>query len=542
MKISKDILDAIKQAQEGKEEGFNKIYSATYNFVFFRSKMIMKNDSEAWDLLQEVYIVAYKSIAKLEKPDNLYAWLGGIAYNLGMKAYRKKQDVLLDEEGEGIFDDLKSFDIDTQPEEYVEQEQTSNIIKELIDGLPPLQKAAVIAYYFDEMSVSEIAETFECSTGTIKSRLNYARQYLKQAVEEKEKKDGIRLHSVTIPALLLALRMLSEETVVSAQVAQITYNGICTSIGLKAGTLVPIANGAGASISATTSSVASTAGMEAKATGLLAKFAVSSIGTKTAVIGLSAALGITSVAGVVMINKNSGDQAVVSIVDDNESEPNLEVTPIIDELSGEDITPTVIAESDNQVAPSFSEELAESNVQLSPIAEKKDYSKAYEAFKNFLINYDEHLTPIRYKDYESSEYFLFDWNDGKAPILITRDKYNKKPCDYYDVHYDESKNEVVVKLSNITPIRYNVLYKKDNSFIEVRDDLEDSAYYAWRFRTVDGMNSQKEELWFWYRRADGTTFNLDEDSYKAKREEVEGLEMIKWYPVDDLSLFEKISE
>ena len=722
MEISKDLLKAIKQAQEGREEGFNKVYSSTYNFVYFRSKTIMKTDDEAWDLLQEVYIVAYKSISKLEKPDNLYAWLGGIVYNLGMKAYRKKKEVLLDEESDGIFDEIQSTDKDIQPEEYIEDKQTSNIVKELIDLLPPLQKAAVIAYYYDEMSVKEIASIFECSEGTIKSRLNYARQFLKHAVEERENRDGIKLHSVTIPTILIALRMLSQDSAVSAQAAQMAYNAVCVSIGIESTALSTIAG-----ISNTVGTGAQATGAATKATGLIAKFTTASIGTKTAIIGLTAVISISSAIGSVMIN-NRNEKPVQSMVTNIEIIPtpeiskeevviptvspeeaitlsdeemeifNLIIKGLVDsiesgykkgvKLTGEQkmgiayqvmyslcisggnkfgytegkikyedinfegdallsqtylipkedidlLLNTIIGETitedkdyqgfifqfgyyylvkdctyvgfkdfwkDNKTVSynyrerrkfelietettnkkafqegireighagtdaietiekssyriefeaiepskfgrycitSFKEDNIDSTMQSTFNQEEKDYSKFYDAFKNFLENYEQHLTPIRYKDYEYSEYFLYDWNNEEPPILITRDKYNKIPCDYYDIHYIAETDDIKVEnMSLITASRETLFYKKDNGFIELLDDLEDSTYFAYFYRTLEGKDTQKDELWFWYRKDDGTTFNFDLDSYKEKRAEVESLELIQWYPIGDLSPFE----
>jgi RNA polymerase sigma factor (sigma-70 family) len=740
VELGKELLLAIKQAQEGKEEGFNKIYSSTYHYVYFRSKTIMKQDDEAWDLLQEVYIVAYKSISNLERPENLYAWLGGIAYNLGMKTYRKKKDVLLDEENEGIFDEIRSTDQDIQPEEYVEHKQTGNIVKELIDQLPELQKAAVIAYYFDEMSVRDIAKVFDCSEGTIKSRLNYARQYLKQAVEMKEKKDNIKLHSVSIPTIIIALRMLSEDTVVSAQTAQSIYNGVCSSLGIKAtilSTAANITNVSNLAGAGTQAIGAGTAGSGAKAAGLVAKLAAASVGTKTAAIGLVAIAGISLAIGGASMNSmnNKPAESVVAIaatptpgiakeevvtatptgqpetdqpVDLTEEEStmlNLIIHGLTDSVEsgykkGDPLTDeqkmgiayqvfyslcvpdgnkfgyaeteieydvpdfegdalvshaylipkndmdlmlnTVIGQTisedknydgfvfqyghyylieacnyvgfrdfwsgDESVSYNYdksrkfeiistettekravqegireighadadavetiqhnsykieleaveptkfgryslagfeSEEIVEPTVQptiqptVQPTAEpeKVDYTEVYGILKDYLNNYDKQIAVNRYKDYEYTEYFIYDWKSNDPPVLIIRDAYNKTSCDYFDIHYVEGTGELKKNELSITGPRESMFYKKDDSFIEIADQLDYSeSHAAYFYRVLDGMNSEKEELWFWFKN-DDTTQNLDLDSYKEKRAEVESLEQIKWYLLGDLSPF-----
>lgn len=233
MAIDSELMQALNRFGSGDESSFNIIYEKTYSYVYSRTRMIMKNEQDAMDLLQEVYIVAFKSMDKLENANNLFAWLGGIAYNQGMKIFNKKKDVLLDETGEGLFDIQESADTSFQPGVELELKETADIIKEVIEELPELQRAAITAYYYDEMSVTQIAELMETSTGTIKSRLNYARKRIQESVEEKEKQMGIRLHSTSVPALILALQAASSGYSITGTTAGMGYKSICGSLGIE---------------------------------------------------------------------------------------------------------------------------------------------------------------------------------------------------------------------------------------------------------------------------------------------------------------------
>ena len=62
--------------------------------------------------------------------------------------------------------------------------------------LSDVQYQTVVMHYFNEMTVDEIAEVFECSRGTVLSRLNYSRTKMKTAIEDYENKSGDRLHGV----------------------------------------------------------------------------------------------------------------------------------------------------------------------------------------------------------------------------------------------------------------------------------------------------------------------------------------------------------
>ncbi len=245
MAANNELKKGIKLMSEGKEEGFNIVYTNTYDFVYKRAKYIMQNEDDALDLVQETYVQAYKGIGSMEKADNIYAWLGAVVYNQGMRIFRSRKEILLDEEAEGIFDDIVDDDIDTKPEDSFEVQETTKIVKDMIDELPELQRAAVMAFYYDNMKIDDIAKQFGCSSNTIKSRLNYAKKYLKDSVEAHEKKNGYKLHSVTPFIIVLALRGLFAETAYAAEGAVMNnaYGEICKKVGMN-GSTTAVANGA----------------------------------------------------------------------------------------------------------------------------------------------------------------------------------------------------------------------------------------------------------------------------------------------------------
>ena len=79
----------------------------------------------------------------------------------------------------GLFEQIESTDIDWNPELSAEQKAVGKIIADIIDELPPLQKAALTAFYYDGLKIEQIALMYECSSNTIKSRLNYAKKLRK---------------------------------------------------------------------------------------------------------------------------------------------------------------------------------------------------------------------------------------------------------------------------------------------------------------------------------------------------------------------------
>lgn len=335
---------AIAQMKNGEEKGFNEVYSATYNRVYFRAKQIMKKEEDAQDLTQIVFVEAYKNIHTLQAAEALYSWLDGITYNQGMKIYRKQKDVLLTEEAEGVFDIIESNDISSMPELTADQKATAEIIKGIIEELPELQRTAVVAYYFDGLKVEQIAEMMECSVNTIKSRLNYARKYIKERVEEKERKEGYRLHVFGLPVLWYAIKEMADKTTLTAQAAQGIYNGACFNVGLQAAAItISGTTAAGAAKTKAAGEAAKAAGGASKTAGLGAKFAALSTAAKTWMIAGAVAVAGIGTAGIISaVNNKSGAAENVA---ENEN--------VTEEVDADDLTPEDFGVQEEMMQPSF---------------------------------------------------------------------------------------------------------------------------------------------------------------------------------------------
>lgn len=270
MAITNELRETIKLMQGGSEEAFGSFYQTTYPYVFAKAKYIMHNEEDALDLTQETFIQAYRGIGAIADVDNVYAWLGGIVYRQGMKIFNKKKELLTGEEQDYVFDDLVSEE--ATPEQAVEMQATANIVQGMIEELPELQRVAVMAFYYDNMKIDDIATMCECSSNTIKSRLNYAKKFLREKVEVHQKQNNYKLCSLSPAVLLLAFRAMfaKESYQMSAQAANSVYVSVCGRLGMKAAmgaTGGVSGTGAGASVG-TTGAAASAAGTTAAAAGV----------------------------------------------------------------------------------------------------------------------------------------------------------------------------------------------------------------------------------------------------------------------------------
>lgn len=240
----KELRQAIELMKQGEEKGFNYIYGETYNFVYSRARLAINDEQEVQDLVQEVYVAAYRNIQSLKDADSLYAWLGSITMRQGAKmANRKKKHVLLSEEKQGMFEEIPDESVKLESDAI--SKENAVILKELLEKLSPEQKSVIVSFYYDGLKVEQIAEMTETSAGTIKSRLHLARKRLQEYIVELEKKERCSLRGFSAPLLLLAMKMLLEETTLSKASAQGIYNQVCTQVGAKASALAFQSTGAG---------------------------------------------------------------------------------------------------------------------------------------------------------------------------------------------------------------------------------------------------------------------------------------------------------
>ena len=192
-----NISHLVEKIKKGDNKSFEKLYKLTEREVWFTCISFLKNETTVQDIMQETYITAFLKIQSLEKSSQIRSWLNRIAVNKCKNYLKGKGEIQLDDEifeNQAIVDERISI-----PEEYISDKAKREIILSIMqEVLSDVQYQTVIMHYFNEMTVDEIAEVFECSRGTVLSRLNYSRAKMKTAIEDYEKKSGDKLHGVVV--------------------------------------------------------------------------------------------------------------------------------------------------------------------------------------------------------------------------------------------------------------------------------------------------------------------------------------------------------
>ena len=190
----KTIKELVLSAKNGNKKAFDKLYKLTSNDVWFTCVSLLKDEENAKDIMQETYITAFLKLDTLKDEEKFCGWLTAIATNKSKNKLKGKVEYQIDDEiliAETETDELML------PEEYITKTEKRKVLLQIMeDTLSFNQYQTVLMFYFDEMSISEIAQGLEISEGTVKSRLNSSRAKMKTAIEDYENKSGDKLHGV----------------------------------------------------------------------------------------------------------------------------------------------------------------------------------------------------------------------------------------------------------------------------------------------------------------------------------------------------------
>jgi RNA polymerase sigma-70 factor (ECF subfamily) len=184
-------LDLVRRCQAGDTEAFDELVTRYRTRVFGMIYNMVHSEQDAWDLAQDSFLKAWKSIKRFRGRSSFYTWIYRIVMNVTIDWLRKKQI-----KGAGTeFDDtiqLRQVDpasktvpkTEALPHETMERDEIRVRIDKAIAQLSPEQRAVILMKEIEDMQYHEIAEALGCSIGTVMSRLFYARKKLQTLLRD----------------------------------------------------------------------------------------------------------------------------------------------------------------------------------------------------------------------------------------------------------------------------------------------------------------------------------------------------------------------
>ena len=177
----KSLLDlqekTIRKAQDGDEQAFRHIFDACSSIVYSISLRYMKDEDEARDLMQEVFIRLFKKIKEFKFQGSFDGWLKRMTVNMAIDEIRKGKPWI----GNERIEDQNDLQSEFSAEDILGQLSASELL-EIIRELPKVYGLVFNMYVIEGFKHAEIAKFLGISEGTSKSNLHDARKLLQKRV------------------------------------------------------------------------------------------------------------------------------------------------------------------------------------------------------------------------------------------------------------------------------------------------------------------------------------------------------------------------
>lgn len=179
----------LRRAQAGDEDAFGEIVRAHYERVFRRVVAITRNEHDARDVSQEIWLTVWRSLKEYRGDAKFSTWLYAIATRRAIDHLRKNRRwfsrfLPFLTEGEDSATTIEPASPAPGPRDQLETGERDARFERAIAALPPKLRAVLAMREIEGLSYDEIAETLHCRPGTVMSRLFNARRLLAQKLKE----------------------------------------------------------------------------------------------------------------------------------------------------------------------------------------------------------------------------------------------------------------------------------------------------------------------------------------------------------------------
>lgn len=293
----------ITRARKKDNEAIAEIIQLTERKAYFIAYKVVNNEATAKDIVQEAYIQAFQKLDQLSDDSKFESWFNQIVSHKALDYAKSKQgknkpvefSSLDDEEDRLEFEaNIKNDKASFEPEASVNYKELQEGVQGVLSELPENQRLALMMYYFEDMSVSEIADVYGVSGNTVKGYLAYGRKKIKNIIEAMREK-GVSFYGV---APMPFLTWMLHDQMAKTAVSHVSKDIIIKTVG--------------------TSAAATTAGAAATKTGATKSGFAKWWASKTASVKAGVCAGtvvVTGAVGYAAVDYNSNYNQVVRAVD-----------------------------------------------------------------------------------------------------------------------------------------------------------------------------------------------------------------------------------
>jgi RNA polymerase sigma-70 factor, ECF subfamily len=182
-------LDLVSRARARDAAAFRAIMRMHNQKLYRLARSIVRNDSEAEDIVQETYVTAFANLASFRGEASLATWLSRIAINEALGRMRRKRRAAAVIMSEPLVDaQIIPFPLavsSDDPERSMAQKQILKLVEQATDALPDAYRTVFVARAIEGLSIEETAELLGIKPQTVKTRLHRARDLVRKQIDER---------------------------------------------------------------------------------------------------------------------------------------------------------------------------------------------------------------------------------------------------------------------------------------------------------------------------------------------------------------------
>ncbi len=169
----------IRKSREGDATAFREIVRTTQSYVFALTFRLLRDEEDAKDAVQEVYVRVWKNIGSYDERRVFTTWLYRIATNhcLDRLRHRRLQNSVFDRAGG---EDAASVADAGEPGALTANRDLAEKISSLVSGLSPKQELVFILRDLQDLSVEEVCAVTGMSRGSVRVHLHHARKTIRE--------------------------------------------------------------------------------------------------------------------------------------------------------------------------------------------------------------------------------------------------------------------------------------------------------------------------------------------------------------------------
>ena len=179
----------VERAKSGDQSAFRAIMEQNNRRLYRVARAVMKDDTEAEDVVQETYLRAFFNLSKFRGESSLTTWLTRIALNEALGRKRKQRAMVTLETAEtsqqtgAQIIQFPAMNTETDPERSAAQNEIQRLLERAMDALPEPFRVVFVMRDVEEMSIEETAFHLGIRPQTVKTRLHRARRLLRQSLD-----------------------------------------------------------------------------------------------------------------------------------------------------------------------------------------------------------------------------------------------------------------------------------------------------------------------------------------------------------------------